>query len=139
MTLMAVDFGSKRLGVAVTDSREKMALPLATFPYKTEEEGLEKIRQIADDRKVREIILGNPIGHRGGETRIGQHVKLFAEKLRGLVAVPVNLSDERFTTKLAAAPMIEAGLSAKKRRGMVDAGAASLILQAVLDAKRLPE
>lgn len=137
MTIMAVDFGSKRLGVAVTDSQEKMALPLATFPYKTEEEGLEKIRQIAADRKVREIFLGNPIGHHGGETLMGQQVKTFAEKLRGLVDAPVILSDERFTTKLAEAPMLEAGLSAKKRRGLVDAGAAAVILQFVLDAKRM--
>lgn len=137
MTLMAVDFGSKRFGVAVTDTNETMALPLASFPVKTEDEGVEVIRRIAQERKVREIVLGCPLGHHGGETQMGARVRAFADKLREYVSVPVTLSDERFTTKLAEAPMMEAGMSAKKRRGLVDAGAASILLQSVLDARRL--
>ena len=136
MTIMAVDFGSKRLGVAVTDTAEKMALPVASVSVKSEAEGVEAMRRIAEERGVREIVLGNPLGHLGGETEMSARVRGFAEKLRMVVSVPVTLSDERFTTKLAEAPMVEAGMSAKKRRGRVDAGAASLLLQSVLDARR---
>ncbi|OGH60608.1 MAG: hypothetical protein A3G34_10780 [Candidatus Lindowbacteria bacterium RIFCSPLOWO2_12_FULL_62_27] len=136
MTLLAVDFGTKRLGVAVTDSAERMALPLASFAVRSEDEGVDKIARIAQERGVREIIVGLPIGHRGGETQMSAQVRAFGEKLRVRIAVPVTFSDERFTTKLAEAPMMEAGVSAKKRRGLVDAGAASLLLLAVLDARR---
>lgn len=139
MTLMAVDFGTRRIGVAVTDSAEKMALPLASFPIRSEDEGLDTILRIAEERKVREIVLGIPIGHRGGETDMSARVRGFADKLGACLSIPVILSDERFTTKLAEAPMVEAGLSAKKRRGLVDAGAAALLLQAVLDKRRLAQ
>ena len=132
---MAVDFGSKRLGVAVTDSAEKMALPLASFPVKSEAAGVEVVRRIAEERKVREIVLGNPLGRYGGDTQMSERVRAFAEKLREVVSAPVTLADERYTTKLAEAPMMAAGLSAKKRRGKVDAGAAAILLQAVLNTR----
>ncbi len=134
---MAVDFGTKRLGVAVTDSKEAMALPIASFPIKSEEEGVEVILRIARDREVREIILGLPKNHSGGETEMSARVRAFAEKLaeRG-IGVPVTFSNERYTTILAEAPMREAGMSAKKRRGHVDAGAATILLQAVLNSRR---
>lgn len=137
MALMAVDFGTKRLGVAVTDSKEIMALPLASFPIKSEEHGLETILRIARERQVREIVLGLPIAHGGGETQMSGRVRAFGEKLAARSGgIPVTFSDERFTTILAEAPMMEAGMSAKKRRGLVDAGAATLLLQAVLESRR---
>lgn len=136
MTLMAVDFGTKRLGVAVTDRAEKMALPVASCPVKSEDEGVDVILRIAQERAVREIVLGLPKGHRGGETQMSARVRAFGEKLAARAGVPVSFSDERFTTKLAEAPMMAAGMSAKKRRGRVDAGAATILLQSVLETRR---
>ena len=137
MTILAVDFGTKRLGVAVTNTGETLALPIDSFHVKTEKDAVDLIQRLAADRAVREIVMGNPIGHHGGSTRMGGRVQAFAELLRAVVKVPVILVDERFTSKLAEAPMIEAGMSAQKRRGLVDAGAAALILQSVLDARRM--
>ena len=133
---MAVDFGTKRLGVAVTDSAEAMALPIASFPVKSEEEGVEVVLRIARERAVREIILGLPKNHSGGETEMSGRVRAFAEKLIERGGVPVTFSNERYTTVLAEAPMMEAGMSAKKRRGRADAGAATILLQAVLNSRR---
>lgn len=133
---MAVDFGTRRLGVAVTDSAEAMALAVGSFPVKSEEEGVDVILRIAREREVREIILGLPKNHSGGETEMSGRVREFADKLAGRGGPPVTFSNERYTTVLAEAPMREAGMSAKKRRGRVDAGAATILLQAVLNSRR---
>ncbi|MBI4179284.1 Holliday junction resolvase RuvX [bacterium] len=132
---MAVDFGTKRIGVAVTDRAEKIALPLASLAVRSEADGVDKIARIAAEREVREIVLGLPLGRHGDDSRMSEVVRAFAEKLRAAVSVPVTFSDESYTTKLAEAPMMEAGMSAKKRRGRVDAGAATLLLRAVLDSR----
>ncbi len=129
MTLMAVDYGTKRIGIAVTDRAEKIALPLAVMPVRSIEDGIEKIGTIVREREVRKIIVGLPLAHDGGETDMSRQVRSFAEKLHADVHVPVTLEDERHTTQAAEAPLIEAGMSGRKRRGRVDAGAASVLLQ----------
>lgn len=136
MTLLAVDFGTRRLGIAVTDSAEKMALSVGTFPVRSGAEAVETVANLAGERGVSGIYVGIPIGIAGGPTKMSERVHAFVEKLCGRVTVPVMMADERFTTKRAEEPMIAAGMSGRKRRGRVDAGAAVVLLQSVLATRR---
>ncbi len=132
MTLMAVDFGSRRIGIAVTDTSERLALSVGTFRIKSESDGIDQISRMAEARRVREIILGLPLSHDGGETQMSGRVRAFAEKLRLRLSIRITFEDERHTTEAAEAPLKVAGLSGRKRRGKVDAGAATVLLQSVL-------
>lgn len=135
--MLGVDYGSKRFGVAVTDSDESMALPVGSFSVKSENAAVETVCRLAFDREVREIVLGVPVDHEGGETKMSGLVRAFAAKLRAkLPEMTVTLASERYSTKLAEAPMKEAGMSELKRRGRVDAGAATVMLMSVIETRR---
>lgn len=138
MRIMGLDFGSKTVGVAVSDSLLLTAQGLEIIRRKEENklrQTLARIEELIVEYEVGEIVLGLPKNMNATE---GERVRLtgeFKEKLERRTGLPVHLWDERLTTVSADRIMIEAGIRRENRKEYVDRIAASLILQGYLDRR----
>ncbi len=131
--IMSIDFGLRRIGLAVSDPLGITAQGLPTLQRTSIRKDMEHIRAVLEEYSVERIIVGNPIGHTGKATSMSRHVEDFAKKLRGRVSCPVELWDERLTSVEANRMLRTAGLSISKRRQAVDRVSAVLLLQNYLD------
>ncbi len=131
--ILAIDFGTRRMGLAVSDALGITAQGLSTLERTRIADDLEQLRSIVEEYSVERVLIGNPIGHSGAETGMSQRVAEFAEKLRRRLSCPVELRDERLTTLEANRTLREAGMSIRKRQRAVDRLAAVLLLQGYLD------
>jgi putative Holliday junction resolvase len=131
--ILAIDFGTRRMGLAVSDALGMTAQGLPTLERTRLANDLERLRMLVEEYSVGRVLVGNPIGHSGAETAMSQQVAEFVEKLRRRLPCPVELRDERLTSVEANRTLREAGLSIGKRRRAVDRVAAVLLLQSYLD------
>lgn len=131
--ILAIDFGTRRMGLAVSDALGMTAQGLPTLERTRMADDLEQLRALVEEYSVERVLVGNPIGHSGAETGMSQRVAEFVEKLRRRLPCPVELRDERLTSVEANRALREAGLSIRKRRRAVDRVAAVLLLQGYLD------
>lgn len=140
MRIMGLDFGSKTVGVAVSDELLLTAQGLEIIRRKEENKlrrTLARIEELIVEYGVEEIVLGMPINMNATE---GERAKLtleFREKLERRTGLPVTMWDERLTTVEADRTMIEAGIRRENRKEYVDMIAAVLILQGYLDRKSM--
>ncbi len=138
MRIMGLDFGSKTVGVAVSDSLLITAQSLEIIRRKEENKlrrTLARIEELIEEYEVEEIVLGLPKNMNATE---GIRVELtmeFREKLERRTGLPVVMWDERLTTVVAQKTMIEAGIRRENRKEYVDKIAAALILQGYLDSR----
>ena len=133
MRVLAIDFGMKRMGLAISDALGITAQGLPTLTRTRLDDDLGKIRALTEEYATERVIVGNPLGHGGGETSMSRHVAEFAEKLRRRVSCPVDLWDERLTSVEANRTLREVGLSLGKRKQAVDRVAATILLQSYID------
>ena len=131
--ILAVDFGTKRMGLAVSDALGMTAQGLPTLQRTRIADDLARLLALVEEYSVELVLVGNPIGHSGGETSMSQLVAEFARKLRRRLPCPVELRDERLTSVEANRTLRDAGLSIGKRQRAVDRMAAVLLLQSYLD------
>lgn len=134
--ILAVDYGEKRIGLAVSDELAITASPLMTLTRRSDEELVRQIVQLASKLRIEKIVVGLPQRTDGREGEMERRVKAFAEKLQQSTQVPVVLFDERFTTRIAEQVLLEADLSRQKRKQVRDRLAAVILLQSYLDAMR---
>ena len=132
--ILAIDFGTKRMGLAVSDALGMTAQGLPTLARTRVADDLERLRALVEEYAVEKVLLGNPLGHGGGTTSMARLVAEFADKLRRRLPCAVELRDERFTSVEANRTLREAGLSIRKRQRAVDRVAAVLLLQGYLDS-----
>jgi putative Holliday junction resolvase len=135
--ILAVDYGEKRIGLAVSDELGITASPLMTLVRRSDDETVRQIAQLASKLRVTQIVVGLPRRTDAQEGEMEWKVKAFAEKLRQAVSVPVVLFDERFTTRIAEQVLLEADLSRRKRKQVRDRLAAVILLQSFLEAQRM--
>lgn len=133
MKILGIDYGSKRIGVAVGDKAVKITRALDFVENKGKNFVIEKIRNICTIEEVEEIVIGLPLGLRGNETEQTKATKEFACDLKKAIDIPIILEDERLTTRLALDSMRMRKTSRDKRREKVDSIAAQLILQGYLE------
>ncbi len=131
--VLAIDFGLRRIGLAVSDALGITAQGLPTLQRTAIRKDIEHIRSVAVEYSVQKVIIGNPIGHAGKATAMSRHAEDFAKKLQGRLECPVELWDERLTSVEANRMLKSAGLSINKRQQAVDRVAAVLLLQNYLD------
>lgn len=129
--IMAVDLGSARTGVAVSDELGLLAQPWKTLPGG--EAALEAVGAAAEEIKPGRILVGLPRNMDGTYGPAAEGARAFAENLRARVACPVELWDERLTTVAARRALRESGRKARDQRGVVDQVAAQILLQSWLD------
>lgn len=134
--LMALDVGSKRIGVAVADPSGTFALPVATIERTNLRDDLASLREYLESYGVEELVVGDPITLSGKRGLAAQTIDAFVERLRSVFGGSIHRVDERLTTAQATKGLIAADLSRKKRREVVDRMAAALILETFLARRR---
>jgi putative holliday junction resolvase len=135
--ILAIDYGTKRVGLAVTDILQIAANPLDTVHSK---DVLAYLKAYVQREPVEAIVLGMPRRLTGEATQATQHVVGFMRTLqKEFPAIPVHTVDERFTSKMAQAAMLAGGLKKKDRqdKGTVDRVSAAIILQSYLESKNI--
>ena len=130
---LGIDFGTRRIGVAVSDELGLTAQPLPTIESSTDEETLRAIRGFIDQYGVLEVVVGLPKNMNGSLGPAAELALAFARRLEEGGAAKVTMWDERLTSKAAERLLIEADLPRAKRKRHVDQMAAVLILQGFLD------
>jgi putative Holliday junction resolvase len=133
---MGIDFGLKRIGLAVSDPSGTVATPLETLQRRAgKRPPLAKLEQLGRDLDVERLVVGLPLGLDGEETEWCAEVRGVGEKLAGRLGVPVAFVDERLTSVRAERAVRSLGLPkrARESKERFDAAAAQLILQAWLD------
>ncbi|MDR3605276.1 MAG: Holliday junction resolvase RuvX [Syntrophaceae bacterium] len=136
MRALALDMGSKRIGVAISDQSGIIAQALETIASTNPERDLRRVLEIVRDYDVTEIVIGVPYNMDGSEGHQVEKVRKFKDLISGNVTVPVYEWDERLTTVAAERALLEADMSRAKRRKVIDKVAAALILQGHLDRRR---
>jgi len=134
---MGIDFGEKRIGLAVSDPTNTVATPLETLVRRRgKRPPLGEIARLAEEHDVGQIVVGLPLGLDGLENEWCAEVREMGGRLGAVLETPVVWVDERFTSVRAERAIRASGLSRSQRqeRGRVDAAAAQLILQAWLDS-----
>ncbi|MBZ5515261.1 MAG: Holliday junction resolvase RuvX [Acidobacteriia bacterium] len=131
--ILAIDYGSKRIGLAISDALGITAQGLLTLARTRLADDLRHIHDLVEEHGASRVIVGNPVSHAGGETSMSRQVASFVEKLQRRLACPVELWDERLTTAEASRVLRESGIGIEKRRRARDRVAATLLLQSYLD------
>ncbi len=101
MRVLALDYGSARCGCAVSDPTGVLATPIEPVANPATKRGLARLRELASELEVERVIVGLPLSLSGGESAQTEETRAFAERLSAALTVPVELYDERFTTRLA--------------------------------------
>ena len=135
--ILALDVGSRRIGLAVSDPLGITAQGLDTLYRKNKRTDFEHLERVIRDYAVRELVVGLPLRMSGAEGTQSVKMTAFAEELRKRFQLPVHLWDERLTSAEAHRILREAELSIEKRKHAVDRMAAVLILQNFLESRRV--
>ncbi len=133
---MALDVGSKRIGVAVSDPSATFALPVATIDRTNRRNDLARIQELVDSYGVDELVVGDPLTLAGDRGIAAREMDAFVETLREAFSGTIHRMDERLTTAQATRSLIAADVSRRKRRTIVDRMAAALILESFLARRR---
>ena len=136
MRVLAVDLGAARTGLAVCDEDEVLASPAGVVAERDRQRLAEKIAAAAREQGAGAVVVGLPRNMDGTEGESAKGAREFAERLRALVGVPVELRDERGTTITAHGFLNDTDTRGKKRKAAIDAVAATVILQDYLDYRR---
>lgn len=132
--LLGLDYGKKRLGVAVSDSEQTIAAAVSVIPRSSPRGDLRALQRIVEDNQPVALVVGLPVHMSGDEgTQAGRARELGTWASRAL-GLPVRYWDERHSSTIAEGFLLQSGFSDKKRKGRLDALAAQVMLQSYLDA-----
>jgi putative Holliday junction resolvase len=134
MRILALDPGSKRIGVAVSDETKTIAQPLEWIPAEPFADFLARLNQLILEKEVDLILIGLPRNMNGTYGPAAQKAEAFAAALKNAITIPIKMRDERLTTLQANKMMIQGKVRRDKRKDKVDQTAAALLLQSYLDA-----
>ncbi|HWH34581.1 MAG TPA: Holliday junction resolvase RuvX [Acidimicrobiales bacterium] len=135
--MLALDLGSRRIGMALSDPSGVLATPLRVLERgRSHAADHRAVAEVVADVGAERVVVGLPLSLDGGTGPAATAVLVEAEELRHRLAVPVELHDERFTTVAAHQALAAAGRGSRARRGVVDRAAAAVLLQSWLDRRR---
>jgi putative Holliday junction resolvase len=132
--ILGIDYGSVRIGLAVSDPDRKIAFPLATYARRDRDADAAYFRRIIEEEEIGTLVLGLPVHLSGREGQKAEETRSFGKWLAEATGLSVVFADERFTTVEAESALWTAGLTHKKRKARRDRVAAQIMLQAYLDA-----
>ncbi|MCF8563298.1 Holliday junction resolvase RuvX [Alicyclobacillus tolerans] len=136
MRILGVDYGAARIGLALSDPTGLFASGLCVLKRITDDQAAAEIARIAKEKQADEIVIGLPLHMNGSFGEKAQHCQDFAQIVQSQTDAKVVLQDERLTTVAAQRTLLEADVSRKRRREVVDSVAATLMLQTYLDRRR---
>lgn len=134
MRILALDPGSKRIGVAISDELKLIAQPLEYIPAEPFADFLARLKELLRDKEVELILVGMPRNMDGSYGPAALKTREFVAVLKGAVAVPIKTWDERLTTAQANRFLIEGNVRRQDRKEKVDKMAAAILLQSYLDS-----
>lgn len=134
MRVLALDPGTKRIGVALSDELKLIAQPLEFIPAEPLDSFLERLRALLLEREVESILIGMPRNLDGSYGPAALKVQEFVATVRAAVSVPVRTWDERLTSAQANRYLLEANVRRQDRKAKVDKTAAAILLQSYLDS-----
>jgi len=132
--ILGVDYGSKRIGLAISDPGGIIATPVRTEHCSGEDEGIAKVVAACTELKADKMVIGLPLNMNGSHGPQAEKVTAFAEKLKSLLDIPLEMWDERLSSVSAERVLIDAGTSRRRRKEVIDKLAAQIMLQNYLDA-----
>jgi putative holliday junction resolvase len=135
--VLALDLGKRRIGLALSDELGITAQGLETLERSNIREDLARLAQLASEKNVALILMGNPLHMSGHEGRQAEYARDFGERLREATGLPIEYRDERLTTVEAQRVLRQSGISIQKRAKAVDRLAAVILLESYLDSRRL--
>jgi putative Holliday junction resolvase len=133
--VLGLDLGQARIGVAISDDRRRLAVPLGTIRTGAPAD-VKAVAAMVAENAITQVVVGLPVALSGQEREAADHARAFADALRALLPVPVSLQDERLSTVQAERSLAAAGVKGRARRDVIDQHAATVILQAWLDRRR---
>jgi putative Holliday junction resolvase len=133
---LGIDFGERRIGLALSDPAGRMALPLCTIDRQTDRRAAYRIADLMRREDVRLLVIGEPLDLDGHATAASERARGFGRRLTRITGIPVRWVDESLTTVEATAKLREAGADRPTHRGRRDAIAAQILLQEALDHRR---
>lgn len=136
MRVLGLDVGDRTIGVALSDETETLATGLPNLERVGPRKDVRAVAELVRRHEVGRLVVGLPRRLDGSVGEQAEKVLAFVDALKPSVRVPVDTWDERMTTRMAEQVLIEADVSRRDRRGLVDKVAAVLILQSWLDAKK---
>jgi putative Holliday junction resolvase len=135
--VLALDLGKRRIGLALSDELGVTAQGLETLQRTNIREDLARLSQLASEKNVILLLMGNPLHMSGREGRQAEYTRDFGERLRAATGLPVEFWDERLTTVEAERVLRQSGISIQKRAQAVDRLAAVILLESYLDSRQL--
>lgn len=136
MIILSVDYGDKRTGIAVCDKYEMLASPVCVFTEWNAEVLADKIISVANEKNAEEIVVGLPKNMDGSKGFRADACEALGDILKSKTSIPVKFWDERLTTVSAHRILSENNVRGKKRKAVVDAVAAEIILQNYIDSRK---
>lgn len=133
MRIMALDVGSRTVGIACSDALLMTAQGIETIRRTSLENDFNRLRELISEYEVHELVVGMPKNMNGTKGDRAEKTEEFVEKMKTVIDLPVTFWDERLSTVMAERQLIAADVSRKKRKGIIDKMAAVVILQGYLD------
>ena len=133
MRIMALDVGSRTIGIACSDALLMTAQGIETIRRTSLENDFNRLRELISEYEVHELVVGMPKNMNGTKGERAEKTEEFVEKMKAVIDLPVTFWDERVSTVMAERQLIAADVSRKKRKGVIDKMAAVVILQGYLD------
>jgi len=134
MRILALDHGTVRIGVALSDELKMIASPLEFIPAEPFADVLTRLKTLVREKEVELVVIGMPRNMDGSYGPAAEKVREFATALKDALAIPLKMWDERLTSTQANRMMAESGVKRDQRKGKVDGMAAAIFLQSYLDA-----
>jgi len=133
--IIGIDYGTQRIGLAISDDGWQFAVTHDTFEVNKDGNFIDYLHDLCKQEDVKEIVIGLPLDQHGQQGDKAKEVLKFAEQVKKKCKRTVNFEDERFTSVMAKQQLDEAAKKHKHKKGLIDQGAAKIILQSYLDKK----
>jgi putative Holliday junction resolvase len=131
--IVGLDYGSRRIGVAISDTQKKIAFSLDVIHRHGDSYGLKRLKKLLGDRKIEMFVVGVPLRENGELSEEGSKVLRYVESLKSYFDLEVITWDESYTTLEAERTLISSGLTREQRKKVIDKVSAQIILQSYLD------
>jgi putative Holliday junction resolvase len=133
MRTLGIDFGERRVGVAISDPLGSIALGLCTITVTGINNSVSKVAEVCKEKDVSTIVVGLPLNMDGSRGHMVERVDIFVAKLAEATGLPIEMYDERLSSAMVERTLLDADMSRNKRKGVIDKLAAQVILQGYLD------
>jgi putative Holliday junction resolvase len=137
--ILGIDYGTERLGFAVSDPTGLLATPVRVVPVRGDRHAADTVVDVVAETESEAVVVGLPVNMDGTHGKMAKAATAFADRLSERLGIPVAVWDERLTTRMAERVLLDADLSRAKRKKVRDKLAARIMLQGYLDARNEPD